>query len=562
MKYKVKQNGDTLLDSVYANRNLNDNIIDNILYSQIWEEPSNYINIHEGYKLLMDIINEGGNIGIPVDPDVDGYASVATIFNFIYDDLKYDNVWYIIKNKSKKGHGIDKEIIEKVEKNKFKLLIMVDGGTNDIGYQNKLYDMGCEVLILDHHNIEWKNNRSPAIIINNQDGQVENTNLSGCGVTYKFCYYVAEQEGIDLKYKYLDLVALSLISDVCDMREYENRYLFNMGCQKSNVTNKLIKAFAKDLKIKNKFSIEDYGWQVSPLMNAIIRMSDGKEKEDLLESLIGSNETVEYKYRGKTIEQSIHDSILRCGRRLKNKQKSMVEKAISNGIEVLNKEDDKVLIVNSTLIQPEIRGLVANKLMGEYKKPVLLVTGEDVLRGSARGLNSFSFKDLCDKSMLFNETGGHSGAFGVSLNRCNVGKFIEFCNKELLGIDMDNFTEIDYVFEGGIDLDSVLDLSGDLEDLWQSNYIPRPKMLIKNMRIDSSKIIKKGIDLSYKDDNGVIYKRNFCSKIFYQDLIKEEENPNHDKMLNVDMIVEVKTTENNKSYVNILEFVSNIVELN
>lgn len=464
----------------------------------------------------------------------------------------------MIKNKSKKSHGIDKEVIEKVKKNKIKLLIMPDGATNDIGYQNRLHKLGCDVLILDHHNIENKDAKTPAIIINNQDGKVQNTNLSGCGVVYKFCYYVAEQEGIDLKYKYLDLVALSLISDVCDMRDYENRYLFNMGCQKSNTTNKLIKSFVKDLKIKNKFSIEDYGWQVSPLINAIIRMSDGKEKEDLLESLIGSNERVEYKYRGKSIEQSIQDSILRCGRRLKNKQKTMVEKAISSGIEILNKEDDKVLIVNSSLIQPEIRGLVANKLMSEYKKPVLLVNGEDVLRGSARGLNSFSFKDLCEKSMLFNSTAGHDGAFGLSINRCNVDKFIQFCNKELLGVEMDKFTEVDYVYDGYMPLDDVLDLSGDLEDLWQSNYIPRPKILIKNMTIDSSKIIKNGINLSYKDDNGILYKREFCSKIFYQDLVCIEDNTNLDKIINVDMIVEVKTFENGISYLNILEFESNI----
>lgn len=478
------------------------------------------------------------------------------MFLFIYDDLKYNNVWYIIKNKSKKSHGIDKEVIENVSKNKFSLVVFPDGASSDLGYQKKINDLGCNVLIVDHH-IYDTNAKTNAVIINNQDGQVENTKLSGCGVAYKFCYYCAEEEGIDLGYKYLDLVSLSLISDVCDMTSYENRYLFNLGSEKSNITNKLIQSFCKDLKIKNKISIENYGFGIAPLMNAIIRMDDnGKDKEGLMESLLNSSEEVRYKYRSKDISQSIQDSILRIGRRLKNKQKTMIEKAINGGLEILNNVDDKVIIVNGNAIEQEIRGLLCNKLTSEYKKPVLVLSGNDVLRGSARGLNSINFKDLCEKSMLFNDVSGHNNAFGASLLKSNVDKFIQYMNKELIGVDMDNFIEVDYVYEGGIPLDDVLDLGGDLEDLWCSQ-ISRPKILIKNMNIDSSNISKKGIDLSYKD-NGVLYKRDFCSKKFYEDLVCIDNNPTLDKIISVDMIVEVKTFESGISYLNIVEFESDI----
>lgn len=70
MKYKINQNGDTILDSVYNNRNLNNDLIDKILYSKTWEEPSNYKNMNNGYDLLMKTIDKGGDIGIIVDPDV------------------------------------------------------------------------------------------------------------------------------------------------------------------------------------------------------------------------------------------------------------------------------------------------------------------------------------------------------------------------------------------------------------------------------------------------------------------------------------------------------------
>ena len=57
----------------------------------------NYKNINEGYELLMNTIKKGGDIAIVVDPDVDGYTASALMLMFIYDDLKYDKVAYIIK---------------------------------------------------------------------------------------------------------------------------------------------------------------------------------------------------------------------------------------------------------------------------------------------------------------------------------------------------------------------------------------------------------------------------------------------------------------------------------
>lgn len=70
MKYKIKQNGDNLIDSIYNNRDLTDDYIDELLYSKTYESPSNYKNMDEGCKLLKNTIKKGGNIGIVVDPDV------------------------------------------------------------------------------------------------------------------------------------------------------------------------------------------------------------------------------------------------------------------------------------------------------------------------------------------------------------------------------------------------------------------------------------------------------------------------------------------------------------
>ena len=53
MEYKINQNGNTLLESVYNNRNLTDEYIDSLLYSETWEDPINYKNIN--YQKMVNI---------------------------------------------------------------------------------------------------------------------------------------------------------------------------------------------------------------------------------------------------------------------------------------------------------------------------------------------------------------------------------------------------------------------------------------------------------------------------------------------------------------------------
>ena len=552
MNYRINKNGQTLLESVYNNRDLTKEYIDELLNSTTWEDTLNYKNMDRGCELLDKVIAEGGEIGIVIDPDVDGYMSGAIIYSWIYDYLGYDNVYYMIKNQSKKSHGIDKEIIRKVDNNDMALIILPDGGAGDFEYQEELYNMGCEVLVLDHHEFDTTR-ETKAVIINNQDGVVENTKLSGTGVTYKFVFHHAELKEIDLGTTYLDLVAVSLISDMCDMTSMENRYIFSVGSQVSNISNELLTEFVKDLKVKRKLSIENIAFGVANKMNSIIRLGD-EERFDMFESLIGSEEQVSYKYKGKEYQQSIQASILRVANRLKQKQKKMVEKCIGSGLDIITNENDRILIVNGMDIDSEIRGLLANKLLSEYGKPVMILKEYNgVLRGSCRGVNSISFKDLLEKSGMFNYVEGHQNSFGCSINKDKVDELIGYVNKELLGVDLSSSTDVDYVYEGNIPLSDVIAL-GELDDLW-CNQIKRPKILVKNMKINSNDIYKKGIDMNFKL-GGVLFKRDFCSKVFYEDLVCFENNSNIDKDLNINMICEVKSFENGRSYINIVEFES------
>lgn len=560
MEYEIKQSADDVIESIYKNRGINDDLIDSWLYANEsnWESPENYPNIHKAYECLMRNIKEDKDIFIAQDSDLDGLFSCGILMNFIIKYLKYENVYYLIHEG--KQHGITKQVLNKCLDDKIGLLICPDAGSSDFKHMNILLKNNIDYISLDHHNFDESKIPKGAIIVNNQYEQVKNKNGSGTLTTYKFIFYVAEQEGIDIGYDYLSECNIANISDMMELNGecLENRYIYNIGSDISNVKNKLVKSFIKDLGKKKIITIEDVSFGIAPKVNSIIRLGGENEKEMLIESAIGlTDEEIEYTYRGKSKTQSIYDAILRISNRLKSSQKRQIEKYISNGLDVMTKDDDRILIINGSDINGSLRGLLANKLMGTYKKPVLILSGENELKGSARGLGNINFNDLCSSSNLTMYTQGHDQSFGIGILKSNLEKFIEYINKQLLGVDFTTKTEVDYIYNDGyMPLDDVIDL-GQIDAVWTFNC-KRPKILIKNMQIDSSKIIKKGIDLSYKDSNGVLYKRDFCSKVFFEDLVCIDDNPDLDKIINVDMIVEVKTFESGISYVNIVEFESSI----
>lgn len=554
IKYKINQLSDDVIESVLLSRNLTNDMVNNLLLSneKNYEPSENYPNIHKAYERIMKAVEDNELIYILLDPDCDGFCSGGIIFDFLYSFLEHDEICYLIHEKKRKSHGIDEEIFNKIKEKPCGLLLCPDSSSSDSGWHKKIYELGCDIVVMDHHIYDEEEVFYKSIIVNNQCKDVNNQCGSGALVTKKVVDYICKMEGMNIGSYYNDLVAISLVSDVCDLRNLENRYYLNVGSKVENITNDLIKTFVNKLKIKDRMTITDMSFNMINKINVIIRSGSYSEVESLFESMIGSRETVNYKYKGKTFEESIQSSIIRIGNRLGQRQRNLIKKTIQEGMHTLTNEQDSILILDGKYIDNKISGLLATKLCNEYKKCTMVLSEHDgILSGSCRGYGVDSLNDLCKISGLCISVEGHQNAFGLNLLKSNLGEFIKFMNTKIGENRTSDEVEVDYIYYNNIPLNDLLDV-GDLENLWCSPYIPRPKFIIKDMKIDSNKIIKRGINLSYKDDEtGVLYKREFCSKNFFDDLVKIEENPNCDKMLNVNLLCEVK--KSTYSYVNILE---------
>lgn len=148
----------------------------------------------------------------------------------------------------------------------------------------KLKERGIDVLVIDHHEAEKVSEN--AVIINNQLCNYPTKSLSGVGMVYKFCQYFDFIMNTDYADYILDLVALGMIADMMDMRDFETRHLITRGLE--NIRN----PFFHGMVEKNAYSLGGdltpmgVAFYVAPYVNATIRMGSPEEKKIMFESML------------------------------------------------------------------------------------------------------------------------------------------------------------------------------------------------------------------------------------------------------------------------------------
>ena len=271
------------IERVFANRGIQPSDINHYLHTTKKDilDPSTFINMEQGIDMLLNHMENKDLIYIGIDPDVDGFTSAAALINYLYEiypDIVLQNFIYGLH--TGKQHGI---ILEEIPKD-VKLVIYPDSASNDLEQHKILSEQGIDVLVLDHHKIEEPSKY--ACIINNQDGHYSNETLSGVGVVYKFCQMLDKALGYNNADKIIDLVALGIISDMVDLRNFETKALITMGM--NSITNPFFVAFVEKQEYSLKGKVTPFGiaFYIAPYINAVIRIGSQEEKLLLFESML------------------------------------------------------------------------------------------------------------------------------------------------------------------------------------------------------------------------------------------------------------------------------------
>ena len=336
--------------------------------------------------------------------DCDGMCSATIVRQFLNTQYDIDPVIYIRQGKA---HGLrasaSEDIVEQIKADGIQLMIIPDAGTNDAPECHDLKAHGCDALILDHHKVEINN--SDAVIVNHHLGNGLNIALSGTGVTAKFIQYYCEYYHVDAPYMN-DLVAMSIFSDSCSLIPLENRCYADIGMNR--VENEMIKAM---LPLASRYGVNPtgYSWAMIPLINAICRQEKIDDKRRLFDAMSGHGD----------IDEAI--KMCKAAHRLQADEVKQIMKEVEPTLDL----NHKVVIGYAKPQDANLIGLVANKFMSKYHKPIILLRPMNTTTWSG------SFRSPVPLNEIINNSGygralGHDFAAGVYVKKADLPKLIDY----------------------------------------------------------------------------------------------------------------------------------------
>ena len=481
----------TAVEQVLANRGIRPEDVEHYLNTTDEDilSPLLIMNISEGVKILVGAIARGDKVLIQIDSDCDGYTSAAYFINYLnrlFPGFVQSNIYYRIH--TGKQHGI---IVDTVPED-VKLVVALDSSSNDYEEHRLLKERGIDVLVIDHHEADQISEN--AVVINNQLCDYPTKSLSGVGMVYKFCSYMDELLNVDYADDYLDLVALGMVADMMDLRDFETRHLITRGLE--NIRNPYFKGMVdkQAYSLKDQITPTGVAFYIAPYVNATIRMGTQEEKLMLFESMLDYRgyELVPSTKRGcKGQQETRVEQACRNCTNIKNRQTKARDAALEN-IERIIKEQNllanKILAVklDSFAADRNLTGLIANQLMGKYQRPVLLLNKtEDGWEGSGRGYDKSkfdNFREFLNESGLVMYAEGHANAMGVGITDPNFATFMEYSNQALAEFDFTPCYKVDFIFNGnnfrGKDIVEI----AELKSLWGQG-VGEPLVAIEHINV-------------------------------------------------------------------------------
>ncbi|MGL5641326.1 MAG: single-stranded-DNA-specific exonuclease RecJ, partial [Paraclostridium sp.] len=421
-------------------------------------------------------IENNQNIWIYGDYDVDGVSSTS-ILCIYFDSIGYP-VKYYIPNRLEEGYGINEDAIKTLKEQNCDLIISVDCGITSVKEVEIANELGIDIIITDHHEVQDAIPNAYAVINPKQeDCNYPFDMLCGCGVAFKLIQALTPNEEFRTSmYNYLEIVTLATICDIVPLVD-ENRIIVKNGLKlmkdgKNLGLRELINVCGIDT---NKIGSSHVGFSIGPRINASGRLGYSYLGVELF--------TTKSKEEAIEIANLLED---------KNNERQMIESKMYQEAESIIESNesyarDKVLVIANEGWQHGVIGIVASKLTEKYYKPTILLTIEDnEATGSARSIRGFSIFDALVKcSDLLGRFGGHEQAAGMSMDVCNVDELRrrvnEIANYNLTDEDMIENINVEFELnETSIDFNLIEELHS-LEPFGMSN--PSPRFIIRDMEI-------------------------------------------------------------------------------
>ena len=458
--------------------------------------PMLFKEMRKGIEMLKSTIsNSEASIMVVVDSDLDGYTSGAIILNLLKLIQRGQEINFVLH--PNKEHGI---VLEDIPDD-VDLLIVPDAGSSQKAEHLKLLENGTKIIVLDHHemvnDMDYGEHQDNIVIINSQEEDYPNHALSGAGVTLKFAQAYCERYGVPFPNKLYALAACGIIADVMDIGDLENKQIVTTGLKYLR-EHLFLYQLIQDTHYNNEDpepTIKDIGWVIGPNINAIIRLGTQEQKNMIFKSLVSPMLLVPSSKRGEEDQEvPVYQEAVRLCKNAKKRQTTAVDRSIriiEKELQIKDTDRAIVYVDEDQELTFELSGLIANKLLSQYNRPVILLRhfrqgNIDELRGSARGKAVEGLDNL--KETLNGLTGvqkaeGHAFAFGVGVDKDMLGEFKQHLDLALSSVDFNvNLYLVDLISKYN-ELNIPMAEITAREDIW-GHGVDKPVALLTDIPTD------------------------------------------------------------------------------
>jgi single-stranded-DNA-specific exonuclease len=386
-------------------------------------DPFLMLDMEAAVKRILQAREQGENVMVYGDYDVDGTTATALMTSFLRDIQVDASFW--IPDRIEDGYGLCEAGIDQAVARGASLIVALDCGITAVKEAAYARAQGLDLIICDHHKPADELPDAIAVLDPKRKGcPYPFKELSGCGIGFKVAQALLMQMGehAELAYRYLDLVAISTDRDIVPL-EGENRVLMVEGLRRIRTDPGLgIRTLAEVAGLDlASCATSQIVFGIGPRINAAGRLGDAQRAVALLMA---------------TDPQSALDiarELEQTNEKRREMDRSTLGEAAIKAERQLSGTLQHGIVVHDAGWHPGVIGIVASRLVERFYRPaIMLTTVNGVVKGSARSINGINiYEALKQCADLLTTFGGHDFAAGMALGEENIIAFRERFNEAL-----------------------------------------------------------------------------------------------------------------------------------
>lgn len=407
--------------------------------------------------------------------DPDGITSSYILYHFL-DSCGYQKHNYFIPNRNIEPHGIQQGFIDFVEKGGYRLVITVDNGISSYEGVEKLNELGCDVIVTDHHLIQPEKLPRAFALVNPQlpDCQYPYKQLAGVGVALMLIRYLARKLGHDVPLSHYFWTAVGSIADKVPMTGVNRILVRHVIGNWDDIQDPSV-----DFLLRNYNRINNDTDKFNFIQNTARLIANGREEN-------GQHTAMRFLLQMGDAKAKLFESI--------EKQKKEWEAELHRVFGFLDLVTDRfngrsfIYFDDQDIIPYPLLGTSATYILNKLHIPVIMLKMHNdriVCEGRCEdGFNMVDAFTACKEHL--EQYGGHPKAAGFSLLPQDYEGFLECYNKYLNDVLDGESKTPDAV------PDACLSLGGFSRDEWREIELllpfgqqnPEPLILLENATLE------------------------------------------------------------------------------